>query len=245
MRYGIDCAAHVPSVSALKAAGKDFVCRYLAPLDAHNSWKVLRNDEAKALRTAGIDIVLVWESWANRALDGRKAGVNDAREAERQLSTLGAPEGTPVYFAVDFDAAPKHQPVIDAYLRGAASVLGSKRVGVYGGYYVVKRCLDARSAYYGWQTYAWSGGQWDARAHIQQYLNGQHIGGVNVDLDRAKHPDFGQWGYARGVDVVNEQPPKPRNGRPRGMPKRVPPWVWKFIRWRNQRLKANKQRKET
>ena len=53
--------------------------------------------------------------------------------------------------------------------------------------------FDAGLVAFGWQTYAWSAGQWDNRAQIQQYRNDQLIGGVSVDFDRATADDFGQW----------------------------------------------------
>ena len=46
------------------------------------------------------------------------------------------------------------------------------RTGAYGGYYVIKRAFDAGKITWGWQTYAWSGGQWDARAQFRQTSNG-------------------------------------------------------------------------
>src|SRR5206468_7721015 len=46
---------------------------------------------------------------------------------------------------------------------------------------------------WGWQTYAWSGGKWDARAQIQQYSNDHVINGVGCDYNRAMADDYGQW----------------------------------------------------
>jgi peptidoglycan hydrolase-like protein with peptidoglycan-binding domain len=47
---------------------------------------------------------------------------------------------------------------------------------------------------YGWQTSAWSGGQWDNRAQLQQYNYKVMIGPAQVDQDRAMAQDFGQIG---------------------------------------------------
>ena len=46
---------------------------------------------------------------------------------------------------------------------------------------------------WGWQTYAWSGGNWDKRAQLQQYSNDRTVGGVSVDYDRSTVDFFGQW----------------------------------------------------
>lgn len=200
---GIDYSSGDPNPARLKAERVRFVCRYVStPTNPKN----LRAAEAKKLRAAGIDIVVVFETTAGRALAGRDAGARDARSALRQANERGAPEGSPIYFAVDFDAQPGHQQAINAYLNGAASVLGKNLVGVYAGYGPVKRALDAGVCKYAWQTYAWSHGNWDPRAHIQQYRNGVDFAGLNVDLDRAMFRDFGQWPrpkrYTGPVDFV-------------------------------------------
>ncbi len=186
--FGVDYAWGTPVVSQLQKAGVKFVCRYLS----HDASKNLKANELRALCAAGIAVVVVWESTANRALGGFTAGKGDAESARAELRALGI-GNVAVYFAVDFDATPAQQQAIDRYLQGAASVLGHSRVGVYGGYHVVKRCLDNGTATYGWQTYAWSGGLWDPRAHIQQYSNGHKLAGVSCDYDRAAHASFGQF----------------------------------------------------
>lgn len=189
MPEGIDYAFGRPGVAALKAAGVKFVCRYLS----HSPTKNLTSAEAHSLSGAGIWIVVVWETTANRALAGRTAGVADAIDAQMQAQACGMPAGRPIYFAVDWDASTSQQAAINAYLDGAASVLSRDRVGIYGGHGPVKRALDAGKAKWAWQTYAWSGGQWDGRAQLQQYSNGHTLGGVGCDYNRAKKADYGQW----------------------------------------------------
>jgi Domain of unknown function (DUF1906) len=197
---GVDYAFGRPSTAALKAAGVRFVCRYLS----HSPSKNLTHSEARRLSDAGIWIVVVWETTARRALDGRSAGAADARVARDQARACGMPEDRPVYFAVDWDASSGQQSRINAYLDGAASVLGKARVGIYGGYGPVKRALDGGHATWAWQTYAWSGGRWDHRAHLQQYSNDHTVGGVDCDYDRAEKDDYGQWriGVTPGGDEM-------------------------------------------
>ena len=76
-----------------------------------------------------------------------------------------------------------------------ASVIGVARTGAYGGYYVIQRLFNASKIKWGWQTYAWSGGQWDTRAQVRQVLNGiTAAGDANCcDKDEAVAADFGQW----------------------------------------------------
>ncbi|MDX6429695.1 MAG: hypothetical protein QOE54_2061 [Streptosporangiaceae bacterium] len=188
--FGIDYAWGRPGVAALKKAGVKFVARYLSH---DTSGKNLTAGEARQLSDAGIWIVVVWETTANRALAGRSAGAADATDAAKQAKACGMPSGRPIYFAVDFDATSSQQSEIHAYLDGAASVLGRDRVGIYAGYGPVKRAFDAKKIAYGWQTYAWSGGSWDSRAQLQQYSNNHYVGGVDCDYDRAMKADYGQW----------------------------------------------------
>ncbi|TDD69376.1 DUF1906 domain-containing protein [Actinomadura darangshiensis] len=201
--FGIDYAWSHPSVSAMRSAGVKFVCRYLS----HDASKNLDRAEADRLSDAGIWMVVVWETTAKRALSGKAGGADDAREAARQAKACGMPEDRPIYFAVDWDATPGQQDDINAYLDGAASVIGRDRVGLYGGYYPVKRALDAGKARWAWQTYAWSGGQWVGRAQIQQYRNGVQVGGADCDYDRAMEADYGQWrvGVTGGDDMPLSQ----------------------------------------
>jgi hypothetical protein len=178
------------TVAQIKNAGKGFVCRYLSG----GGSKDISKAELSNYVGGGIAVVLVWELGANRMNQGAAAGKADATKANQQAIGLGA--GTiPIYFAADWDASAAQQANINAYLDGAAGVIGRGRVGVYGSYYVVKRAFDAGKITFGWQTYAWSGGQWDSRAQLQQYKNDIKIAGVpaQLDLDRSMKADFGQW----------------------------------------------------
>lgn len=187
---GVDYAWGRPGTAALQKAGKTFAARYLS---YDTTGKNLTRSEAAALSRAGIWIVVVWEQTASRVLGGKTAGSSDAREALRQAKVCGMPDDRPIYFAVDFAATAGQQPTINAYLDGAADVLGRERVGLYGGYGPIKRAFDAGKIAYGWQTYAWSGGKWDPRAQLQQYSNDHRINGVGLDYDRAVKDDYGQW----------------------------------------------------
>jgi hypothetical protein len=46
---------------------------------------------------------------------------------------------------------------------------------------------------WGWQTSAWSGGNWDPRAQLQQFSNSHRVGGVECDYNHGLGRDFGQW----------------------------------------------------
>lgn len=198
MIKGLDYAGGRPDPDALRAAGIGFVCRYLSAGGAQLPGKLLLPQEAAALRGAGIDIVSNWETTAHRMLDGYAAGVADAHAAMTRVLACGGRSDRPIYFSADFDAAAAQQSQIDAYLRGAAAVLGGPQVGVYGDYWVISRALDAGVAAYAWQTQAWSGGRQDPRiAIVQDNESGYaYVGGVQCDVDWALRTDYGQWSYA-------------------------------------------------
>jgi hypothetical protein len=193
---GVDYSWYRPSPSSLKSDGYAFVCRYLSH---DTTGKNLSKSEADALIAAGLNVVDNWEDSATDALSGYDLGVSDAKDAQAQASADGAPSTRPIYFSVDFDATPGEETAINAYFDGVASVIGVDRTGAYGGYYVIQRLFDAGKIKWGWQTYAWSGGQWDSRAQLRQVQNG--IAGGEMDEDQSEAADYGQWG--------NYVPPSP------------------------------------
>lgn len=223
--FGVDYGWGRPGASALKRAGAKFACRYLSH---DTSGKNLTRGEADDLSGAGIWLVVVWESAAKRPLDGRSAGVADARDAAAQAKACGMPDDRPIYFAADWDASAGQQDEIDAYLDGAASVLGRGRVGLYAGHGPVKRAFDAKKIAYGWQTYAWSGGAWDARAQLRQYSNDHEINGVGVDYDRAVKSDYGQWRV--GVSPEGDDMPDYVSVST-GTEQQIPPGKWTNVSW--------------
>lgn len=198
MTQGIDYAWDGPSPALVAASGYSFACRYLS---YDTTGKNLTAGEAQALHAAGVDTVSNWEYAADAALGGYSQGVTDAQNAAAQHEQCGGPPDRPIYFSVDFDATEAQQAAINSYMDGVASVIGRNRAGAYGDYYVVKRLFDAGKITWGWQTYAWSGGQWDDRAQLRQVQNDITVGGASVDLNQAMADDFGQWGT--GGDMAN------------------------------------------
>lgn len=209
MAFGLDYATPVAGSATLRAfkkAGVTFVCRYISTL---GNPKNLTAGEVTAIHAAGLGLVVVFETTANRALGGYQAGNHDAISAIDQVNNLGL-RGIPVYFAVDFDASGSSLTAVTQYFQGAVKALGHDRVGIYGGLRPVTHILDHNICKWAWQTYAWSGGRWDPRGHIQQYQNGQRLAGVTVDYNRSIKPDFGQWPRPASPAVVT--------------PKFAPPW---------------------
>jgi len=192
MTEGVDFSLARPGGATLVKAGKHFVIRYTSqtPGATGNGGKRLNASEVRDYRAAGLDIGLVWETTTGRATAGFAAGRADAQSSAATAAGLGVPAAVAHYFAVD--QGDITGPQVAEYFKGAASVLGLPLVGVYGGLDVVGYLLDHHLVTFAWQTYAWSHGQWDPRAHVQQYHNGVNIGG-DVDLDRSMVADWGQW----------------------------------------------------
>jgi hypothetical protein len=202
MAKGVDFSWGRPDLDAVKRQGYSFVARYAATTE-----KGITKSEADDLHAHGLGIVLVYESYAGRAKEGRIAGYADGKTALANARAIGFPTSRPIYFAVDFNAIPADQFAIDGYLGGAATVIGASRVGVYGSYFLVNRCYQNKSASWFWQTYAWSTGLVSAHAHLLQYLNGQTVGGADVDLNESKQVDFGAW--------VPDTAPVPKTVKPK------------------------------
>jgi hypothetical protein len=190
MRFGIDHSSAPPNPALLKAKGVTFVCRYLS---TPGNPKNVTLAEAFGLRAQSIDLVLVFETMADRALGGYANGVMDAKAAQEQATGVQWPDA-PIYFVVDFDESDAQRAQVDAYFDGVASVIGWPRTGGYGGVRAISELFDRKKIRYGWQTYAWSGSptDWDPRAHIHQTRNGVEFCGIQVDYDTAVKADFGQ-----------------------------------------------------
>lgn len=211
MARGIDYAGGRPSGAGIRAAGFDFACRYLSDGGSSLPGKLLLPWEADDLRANGVEIVSNWETTADRALAGWDAGVYDAQRALDVVLSRGGRRDRPIYFSVDFDATEAQQGPINDYLHGAGTIIPGF-VGVYGGYWVVKRALDSGAATWAWQTIAWSGGNVDPRINIMQHNEWgyAYVEGVEGDYDVSLTDDYGQWSWQypqppQGVFVTPEE----------------------------------------
>lgn len=219
-REGLSSRRYIPGVDlatpltdetarALRAAGYQWVARYLVPDRPAYRWKRLTRAEAEAISRAGLRIVSVWELTARRPIGGAPVGEADGRAAAEEARALGQSPGSAVYLAVDFDAQSGDRPRVLDYLRAAAGPLRAAgyRPGVYGSYDVVDWALEAGAVELAWQTYAWSEGRLHHGAALYQYRNGVQVSGLTVDLDRCYVEDPGWWllGDAPAVEWDSEE----------------------------------------
>lgn len=201
---GLDYAGGRPGGAAIKAAGYGFVCRYLTDGGPGLPGKLLTLAEYRDLQARDVAVVVNWETTADRMKGGRPAGITDARQADTVARGVGHPGDRPIFFSCDFDASPADQTAIDDYLRGAATVIGQTRVGIYGGFWPVSRALDNGTAAWAWQTGAWSGGNVDSRIHIYQRIGTVVVDGVQCDVNEARQIDFGQHPHPGGDMTPDE-----------------------------------------
>lgn len=191
---GVDYSYNPPDPAELYRLGKRFAVRYIGtPTIAKN----LTVADANGLRAAGLDIVAVCQQSKTFVLGGYDVGRTAAQEAVADAAKYGMPSGRPIYFALDTNPTTftaEQWSAVEGFFAGAASVMGRGRVGVYGGLLAIERLVPTHATY-GWQTYAWSGGQLSSKARLYQYQNGVSLADGLVDLDRSLHADYGQWGY--------------------------------------------------
>lgn len=190
-----------PDLGAVRAEGVVGVIRYLAPDDDANRGKVLFPPERDLILGHGLDLVLNWEWYSARALEGNPAGVADGQAARAQAEALGYPHGCAVFFSVDCDT--QNMGAVDAYFDGVRSGLGGVyRVGVYGSFDVVRHVLGVGRADFGWQTVAWSNGQRDPGAVV--YQDGVMLFGGGADED-AVTGLVGSWRQGGVVDLLADE----------------------------------------
>jgi hypothetical protein len=192
----------------LKKAGVKIVIRYVGFQKGKSSWKNLRKWEVDELRKNDIDIATVYETSASWMRGGYSAGVKAAKLAKADIKAVGGPDKPFVYFACDEDA--KYYDKVNATLRGAAHVLGGDKVGIYGGYDVVKNAIESKSAAKAWQTVGWSKHRVYKNLAIFQTVK-LYDGNLGIDYDSnfAKKDDIGQWG--RKTVTVNDDKQTPTN----------------------------------
>jgi len=142
----------------LKSAGYEFICRYY---NVNNPHKNLTLGEAKVLVAAGLRLVAVWENGfpIKATYFSHQKGVFDGTAAYHFAEhNIGQPAGTPIYFAVDYDASQKDvKGVITDYFQGIIEAFKTISVnhpiysiGVYSSGLVCSSLLKAGLVQFTW-----------------------------------------------------------------------------------------------
>lgn len=216
--YGVDYSAGYPGGAALRAAGVQFVCRYLG-----TDSRCITVPEKNDLTAHGVAIVLIKETDGLGFRNGEAPGRLDAIAAQNDIARTVFPLNAPVYFTVDDQFSPGDGPGMTAYLHAAEAVLGShKRVALYGPLAAINYAKQNGLATYYWQTSGWSGipTVWSPANNLEQYAyaGAEHpeltINGVACDANRALTADYGQIG---GSSMPTPTPTPPAVVYPEGM----------------------------
>jgi hypothetical protein len=219
MTQGFDYATPLTAATAaaFRADGYVFAARYLVP----SSWKAMGKEEAEIISAAGLQIVSVFETTANRPLTGRDGGLNDGALALGLAQQIGQPEGSAIYFAVDFDATAAQYNLISAYIAAASEATPGYPTGVYGSYAVVEEMRSRGVCSRFWQTYAWSRGNRSDASNIYQYQNDITLNGIGVDLNES-YGNEGWWN-------TNDTQPIEIEEDESNMPMKLEQWQWDML----------------
>ena len=188
---GCDYSWDRPDLSCLHGKGVRFVCRY----GSGDPSKDLSKPELDAILSRGMSVCVVYQYSKTQMAGGYPAGQADARKADSFVAGLGM-AGLPVYFPCDQDyeaMSSSDKSAAGAYFDGVKSVIGLARTGGYGDDTFCTAMFDAGRITYGWQTYAWSEGMWEARCQLRQVKNDVTVCGGAIDWDEAWAVDHGQW----------------------------------------------------
>ena len=207
MSVVIDYSSGVPLSDSIKSAGYVGTVRYLSGPRPGAEWmkgKPVSKTEVESQRRHGLGTAFVWQYGKEKSPDvmrGFQGGVEDARNAQRKLDEIGR-SGQPVFFAVDFNIALwQWNDTAVHYFKGAISVLGLNRVGIYGHSRVCAWAIEdnvvghssTKGKRWVWQTKAWSNGERTKEAVLYQgTLDVPGPNGVGVDLNEVLADDWGQ-----------------------------------------------------
>jgi LysM repeat protein len=190
----IDCATKLTAdhCNILKKNGVTHVGRYLPT----SEWKGLTKVEVDAIHQSGLQLISIFEKGSTKAsYFTYDQGVEDANHATQMAKDLGKPEGSAIYFTVDYDAQVKDFPGILNYFKGLNETLKSYKIGVYGKFETIVLIQTKKLADYFWQTYAWSNGQTAKNVHLFQYKNDTNAYGLpfGIDLVNVHISECGCW----------------------------------------------------
>ena len=170
--------------------GYKFAARYLS--GDPGSGKDIRRPRRPRSRTRGSTSSSCGSRPGRDATDGYNQGVSDATAAKSEAATVVEPSTRPDLLRDRLRRGVERRRLDQRVLPGGRLRPRPVADGVYGGYYIVDELFNEGLVTFGWQTYAWSGGEWDSRAQLRQTDNG--VDDDQLDADDGMVTDYGQWG---------------------------------------------------
>jgi len=204
-------------LSGLAANGVTAIIRYYARFTQQREKRLIRS-EAEAILNAGMSIAVVHQAAGDQAAAfSHDSGIADATYARNYgAKVIGQPDGSAIYFAVDFDAdQPEVNNRIVPYFRAVRSVLQSSdllpkyKVGVYGDGVTLKTLLDGGLVEFTWisQSLGFPGtrqfkssNRWTLFQHLPSTIDGLDL---DVDDLNPAFTDFGAFGRLDSLPVIS------------------------------------------
>lgn len=206
----IDCDQDTTKMLAqLKAEGITDIIRYDDRFPSGN-WKQIHSPEVHAIRDAGLRLGIVYEgAGSTLSTFSEDNGYLDASYSRKMAASRGQPDGSAVYFAVDFDppATAVTQRIIP-YFHGVARALeqdnGLPKIvaGAYASGYVCRTLKTLQLIKYSWVTC--SGGFTGTKEYLAEGLQDlwqkqcdAKLLGLDIDYNVANRLDWGSfvpWG---------------------------------------------------
>jgi predicted chitinase len=163
----------------LAAAGVTAVGRYYSV----NKSKLLTLTEAEAITNAGLSIFAVYEDGNDPTKFTANLGTFQAEQALICAREVGQPQGSTIYFAVDFDCtATQFQQQITPFFTAINAVFAGQgfpfKIGVYGSGLVCQGLLAAGLCSYTWLTnstgfqgyqHFYASKRWNLAQHLPKY----------------------------------------------------------------------------
>ncbi|MGH6791745.1 MAG: DUF1906 domain-containing protein [Methyloceanibacter sp.] len=188
--------------------------------------------EANILTENGIALISVYQYFSNnpkKFVTGlsdtgstREEAKQDAKAALEQASMVGQPEGSVIYFGVDFNLKPTAKTEVDAviqYFQQINETIGGRyKLGTYGNGFANRLLRDKGLVAFSWisasRSFAGtadfvSSGDWHLfQNQVDRYwFGGSRCPsgmGVDTDIQNPKYADIGIWG-ASGSDAARTQ----------------------------------------
>jgi peptidoglycan hydrolase-like protein with peptidoglycan-binding domain len=206
---GMDASINCQSFAMrIAAQGMKFAGRYYSG----NTKKALTVTEARALSSAGVNIITVFENSNNSAeFFSTGIGTSQATSALEQAATVGQPPFTAIYFAVDYNATATDAegPITDYFsaIKSAFAAAPTQYlIGVYGSGMTCRVIRDAGLAQFTWLTcstgfteYATFRKQADI---VQLAPDRTLLPGLDIDDDIAQSAAFGAWNLSEAAVTI-------------------------------------------
>jgi hypothetical protein len=200
-------------LSSLATEGVTAIIRYYARFTQQPGKRLIRS-EAEAILNAGMSIAIVHQAAGDRpSAFSHDSGIADATHARNYgAKVIGQPDGSAIYFGVDFDAdQPDVNNRIVPYFQAVRSVLQSSdqlpkyKVGVYGDGVTLKTLLDGEFVEFTWisQSVGFPGSKqfknsnrWTLFQHLPSKIDG-----LDLDVDDL-NPAFSNFGAFDRLDSL-------------------------------------------